>query len=414
MSVFLNQEQERAINAIMQGKDIILLGAAGTGKSTVISKAIDILTRKGLRVIICAPTGAAARIVGGRTVHSALDYPIGVIPNNYKKNMISADIYHADVIIVDELSMVRIDLMEHLIIDAKRKQKPAQLILCGDFKQLQPVICDDDKEAFEKQWGELSRGGYAFDSDEYKQLGAEIIHLTEPMRQKEDRKFFENLSLIGNGDYEGAISIMNKSSKDEFIDDIYLFPHKRQVDEKNFEKLSMINKKEFIYKATIKDPSFYQEMQQPQILKFKEGCRVMALNNESGRAYYNGSLGTVISCEKDSVVVRFDENGYICEVHRYEYKKPVYDATGEVVGEKVLGDHIPLTLAYATTHHKSQGQTYRRANIDPHCFTGGQLYTVLSRVKENGNMYLLSDIRKRDLIVSQEVLDYYQKLGMSS
>lgn len=411
--MILNQAQNQAIKSIMQGKDVILLGASGTGKSTVINEITKRQTAKGLHVIKCAPTGAAARIVGGRTVHSALDYSIGIMPSNYERNMIPADIYHADVIIVDELSMVRIDVMEHLIRDAKLKKKPAQLILCGDFKQLSPVISDDDKDAFEKQWGELSRVGYAFDSNAYKQLDAEIIHLTEPMRQKNDRQFFDNLSLIGNGIYEGAMEIMSKASKEEFVNDIYLFPHKFQVEEKNTEKLRKINKPIYKFEAIAKDVSFYQQMQQPRILKLKEGCRVMSLVNDPRGAYFNGSLGTITSCEKNYVVVRFDENSFEHEIHQYEYKKPVYDdTTGEVLREKIMGYQLPLTLAYATTHHKCQGQTYVRVNIEPKCFTGGQLYTVLSRVKENCDIHLLSDIRKRDLIVSQEVLNYYQKLGL--
>ena len=412
MNIQMNNEQENAINSIMQGKDVILLGAAGTGKSTVISEAIESLEKKGLQVRICAPTGTAARIVQGRTVHNLFDYQIGVRPRNYERTTVSADIEQADAIIVDEVSMVRVDLMEWLIKDAKQKKKPAQLILCGDYKQLQPVISSREKIAFKKQWGGQSRLGYAFDSNEYKRLDVSIIHLTEPMRQKADRRFFDALSRIGNGDYGGVVEIMERCSREEFEDAIYLYPRKSQVEEKNLQKLKEIKKREYIYSAKVIDDSFLEEMQQPKTLRLKEGCRVMSLVNEANGAYFNGSLGTIISCEKDHVVVRFDETEGVYEIGEYEYKWPVYNSAGEVDGEKIMGYHLPLTLAYATTHHKCQGQTYSRANIAPQCFTGGELYTVLTRVRDVCNMHLLSRIRRSDLIVPKDVRNYYRQLEL--
>lgn len=427
----LTLSQQDALNKMLCGGNIFLTGEAGTGKSTVIKAFISALERMGKNVLITAPTGVAALNIGGATLHRTFAAPVSVISPSEKAKVTSV-LKNADVVVIDEISMCRIDLFEYVskcIIKAS-KRNDIQVVVVGDFFQLPPVITANDKPLLEKLYPNMTKG-FAFESTFWNDLSFTTIELREIIRQ-DDPIFVKYLNMARTGNVNCIKWFNDNANKKEIPNGIVLCGRNTEVDRINHDKLSLLSSEEYVYHSTCVGEVKNSDKVVDDELHMKKGARVMCLVNDPYDKYQNGSFGTVMNCTSESVDVLFD-NGHVdtfnkheWEINKYvlkEAKVPVkdHDEDGNeiIVGynevqticKDVIGlySQIPLKLAYAITIHKSQGQTFDKLNLYPNaCFDDGQLYVALSRVKSIEGLSLLAYMPSRSLITNEKVKAFYK------
>ena len=410
----LNTMQRLALKAMIEGRNIFLTGAGGTGKSVVISEFVKNTSKS---VVLCAPTGVAANHIGGITIFKLLHPPLGPIASYINPAKWNQILMAADVIIVDETSMVRFDLFKYLIRTVRyyedlRKCR-IQLIVVGDMYQLPPVINDkDDGPALKKLFGNIGRG-FAFQTKEWYQCRFMPIILTEQMRQA-DPVFIDNLNRLRVGD-DSCIDYLNQGSAPYRNNGITLCPSRNEAKEINERRLAELVGESRTYDAFIEGVFASHTMPTSDSLELKNGARVMALRNDRDGRYQNGSCGTIIEMLSDSVTIRFD-NGNTANVGFCTWEN--YDYTVNEEGklrQTVIGSFCQLAvqLAYAITIHKSQGQTFNQINVKPECFAEGQLYVALSRVKSLEGLYIDGEIQKHHIKTCSEVKAFYEMIRNS-
>ena len=292
--------------------------------------------------------------------------------------------------------------------------------MVGDFCQLPPVVLDKDKEILDEYYGVDIGSAYAFQSKYWEKFEFKNVMLTDILRQK-DMKFVTALNQARMGDAQCIEFLEQNSAHYPIENGIYIYSTNRKVKELNERKLGMINNP--LWEFVAKEEGIVNETDRmtDKILKLKVGARVMMLTNDIENKWQNGSLGTILNIEIGRIKIRLD-NGKDVSVSPYEWSIERYVVVEQQIGKQVVKvlekeeigtfEQFPLKLAYAITMHKSQGQTYERANISPEAWAPGQLYVALSRVKEIQKMHLLSDIEKRHLLVSPEVIEFYQNIEM--
>ena len=433
--VQLTNDQDSCLRALKSGVNALVTGSAGTGKSFVISEFIRWCGSTGKNVMVTAPTGIAALNIGGTTLHRAFHVPLEVL--NFDYPTVSAihkrceDIVRSfalygemsvlpymDVIIIDEISMCRIDLFDYvatriLAINFFREMygnQRVQVVLVGDFLQLPPVIPPKDKEVLYHIYGGDCGRGYAFQSRFYGEFGFKCLNLREVVRQK-DAEFSRRLRDARVGFTASLQYFMDKQSNGVIEGGITLTGKNKTAFEHNSRELAKIKGKEVVYTARETGTVKQSDKANTDLVSLKVGARVMSLVN--GGNYSNGSLGTVVGIKDNTnrtVVVEFDSGEraeiepYDWEVYSYEYDKEEKSFKKIVVGTFT---QIPLKLGYAITIHKSQGQTYDSVNIDPVCWEYGQLYTALSRCKSVDKMHFLYPLKNSYLKAAPEVVKYY-------
>ena len=438
--VELTNDQDSCLRALKSGVNALVTGSAGTGKSFVISEFIRWCGSTGKNVIVTAPTGIAALNIGGTTLHRAfrvplevlsLDYPtvsaifnecdeiVRSLPRNRNGDeREESALLHTDVLIIDEVSMCRIDLFDYIAVRVlalnyyrqRVGKRAVQVVLVGDFLQLPPVIIPKDKEVLYHIYGEDCGRGYAFQSRFYGEFGFKCLNLREVVRQK-DAEFSRKLRDARVGFTASLSYFMEKQSQSVIKGGITLTGKNKTAFEHNSRELAKIKGKEVVYTARETGTVKNSDKANTDLVSLKVGARVMSLVN--GENYSNGSLGTVVGIKDNTnrtVVVEFD-NGtsaniepYDWEVYSYEYDKEEKSFKKVVIGTFT---QIPLKLGYAITIHKSQGQTYDSVNIDPVCWEYGQLYTALSRCKSVDKMHFLSPLKNYYLKAAPEVVKYY-------
>lgn len=385
------------------------------------NKFIEKCNSEGKQIVICAPTGIAAINIGGVTVHRVFRLPIKPLVEGPR--CIPLTLKDADVLLMDEVSMARIDVFDYMsqvlvILNRIRRgmgKKDIQVILVGDFFQLPPVITDKDREVLEgyKYGRELGKG-YAFQSKFWKTYNFVCIQLDEVVRQS-DKEFIDNLNAIRHGDYRGIKYFNTKSSKVPIDGAILLCGTNKAVNQKNNTEYNKIKSKEFVYEATIEGEVSESDKIVPEVLKLKVGCRIMTVVNDCTGKFQNGTLGTIIDLKDDSVTIETDE-GAVVNLDKYTWDIHNYSAEQQENSIKISMDSIgqytqyPLKLAYAVTIHKSQGQTFDKVNLNPYCWDCGQLYVALSRVRNIDGLYLEQLIQNRFLVTSKDVMNFFRKL----
>lgn len=401
-----NAQLELAFDYIEHtGMNIFLTGKAGTGKTTFLKYLKESSSK---RVIVLAPTGVAAINAGGVTVHSFFQLPLGphvpgmtptgngrpTYANRLKKEKISI-IRSIDLLVIDEISMVRADLLDAVDEVLRRyrdRHRPfggVQLLMIGDVHQLAPV-------AKEEEWAVL-KGHYEsvffFHSKALQETSYVSIELKTIYRQQ-DARFIELLNQARESCLdEESLHLLNERHVPGFTpaDDegyITLTTHNLQARRINEYRLNALKSPPHTFQAEIKDEFPDYAFPTDRDLVLKNGAQVMFVKNDSSpeKRYYNGKIGEVINIGKETVDVRGREDGEIVRVTREEWKNMRYtidEQTRELV-EKVEGSfkQFPLKCAWAITIHKSQGLTFDKAVIDPHAaFAHGQVYVALSRCR---------------------------------
>ncbi len=398
---------------------ILVTGKAGTGKSTLVRFIRD----SGLfpNTVILAPTGIAAINVTGQTIHSFFRLPPRIItadalegqrPNRMWKKV--------DLIIVDEISMVRADIidgMDMVLRKARKTNAPfggARMMFVGDFHQLPPVVPRHEGEILERL-GYQSPFAYGA-----KILAGRRFHkfeLTQVHRQSE-AQFLRILSDIRQSDYpHDALDDLNHlchRPHREGVTPLLLTGTNAAAARYNADGLARIDAppRRFLGKIEGKFNIAKNKLPVPETVDLKVGARVMALKNDTDKAWVNGSLGVVEAITEREVHVRFDHSGKIGEVKISSWDNTRYDwdEAGQKPISTVVGSYaqIPLTLAWAVTIHKAQGLTLDDVRIDLErgAFAAGQTYVALSRARTLAGLSLARALTLRDVITENRHEEY--------
>ena len=416
----LNREQKFTYKMLMQGYNIFLTGGAGVGKTYVINYFVEQSRYIGKNVMICAPTGIAALNIGGVTLHRQFRAPLGVILNyKYTRN---EELIRTDILIIDEISMCRIDLFDFIcknIADANSIRrslglKNIQIVIVGDFFQLPPVIKEYEQRALSTYYGYDIGVGFAFNSVYWNMLELNTIVLTESIRQQ-DEYFINNLNNIRIGNKAYIDMIYNNSCKQHINNAITLCGKNREAQEINTKSLHMIDEQSMYYKAIISGDVVETDTLAELNLELRPGARVMTLVNSQDK-YVNGMLGTIQGLYDDCIIVQMD-NGKTIEIERFHWdikryeveETPEHDFNIKEVNVGYI-EQFPVKLAYAITIHKSQGQTYDKMNIIPYCWDCGQLYVAISRCKKLENIHFKYEPDIKYLVISLNVIKFYNSL----
>ena len=406
----LNSDQRAALVAMERGDNVFITGCGGTGKSVVIREFVE-KTEK--NVVVCAPTGKAAINVGGITVHKLILPPARLVAPYMMPSDDNELMDAADIIVVDEVSMLRIDTFEYLVRTMRasedRTGKSKQLVVIGDMYQLPPVITTSDRELIQTYWGDVGEA-FAFRSKDWKDCNFTNIVLREQMRQS-DEEYIHNLELLRMGNTECIDFFNNKTSKHR-MDGVTLCSRKTYAATINNELLERLPGESKTYTALIDGdfPDSYKMTSDS--ITLKPGARVITLYNDPEGLFQNGSTGTVKSVYGEVVEVALD-TGKDVVIGYYTWSNDELKVTenGKLISTPVGSfSQIPLTLGYAMTIHKAQGMTLTAANIIPDCFAPGQLYVAMSRVKTAAGVYIDGEIWPEDIMASSVVTEFYDSL----
>jgi len=417
----LNEKQQLAIDCAKQGKNLFITGSGGVGKSVVIR---ELETLFGSTALFLAPTGIAALNIQGSTLHRVFGLPFSVATDSdyFDVNSSTADLFsdgQITTIIIDEISMVRGDMF--ITIDEKLRRIThqnhlpfggLQIIVVGDFFQLPPVLTRDDNDVYYQLYESL----YAFNTDTWKQIEFDVIELDQVMRQDDENTIRALNSIRRGSKSQSVLKWINKQCQGNEVkcdEAVTLCTTNRIAGIINTVFFDDINEDEFTYYAIV-EGRFNEKPVEPH-LKLKKSCRVVICANNLFAGYSNGQCGEVLSLDDDSIMVQLDDGGTvkigmkIWESYRYQRVK------GKIT--KVVDgsfEQIPVKLGYAITIHKAQGMTLDECVLDlgTGAFSHGQTYVALSRIRSLKNLELERNIKRSDLIVDQEVIDFYKSLGL--
>ena len=376
-------------------KNIFIQGSAGTGKSYLINQYLDSLSAEEHKtVLLLAPTGKAADVIGGTTVHKAFELRVGVQIPDEEIISIPKMLQNIHTIIIDEISMLRIDVFEKIMQILKFADSNGQsirLIVVGDFGQLAPVCTSSDKAILKTLYSDI-KGYYAFNSAKWHKADFEKIVLHKIFRQK-DAELIEHLNGIKYGRYSDLEWFKYNASPFMSNKPVYICSRRKTVDEFNQSAIEEYSKENptTIYQAKYVGP-LPAELPCSKTLTLGVGVRVMTICNE--KHYKNGMLGTVKILANDKVVVKFD-NGKTVTIKRKTFE--LENGTSYI--------QFPLILAYAVTVHRAQGSTFEHVAIMcDGCFEAGQLYCLLSRCPSIDNMTFIGELKPSDLKINTEAL----------
>lgn len=413
-------------------RNIFLTGKAGTGKTTFLHKLKEVSQK---RMVVVAPTGVAAINAGGVTIHSFFQMPFGpILPdrlaaeNSNNKNRFVRKfnkkkiniIRSLDLLVIDEISMVRADLLDG-IDNVLRKYKNGsqvfggvQLLMIGDLQQLAPV-------AKEHEWN-LLRDHYEtiffFSSKAFKQSQPISIELKYIYRQQ-DNTFIKILNEIREDKLSaGSFEKLNERYKPNYRPEndegyITLTTHNASANRINDEQLRKVKTKLHTFEAEVRGQFPEHAYPADEFLKLKTGAQVMFIKNDSSpeKRYYNGKIGVVTDIDDDIINVKSKDEDESIAVNRemWENIKYAINERSKEIEEDVAGSFIqyPLRLAWAITIHKSQGLTFEKAVIDAKAaFAHGQTYVALSRCKTLEGLVLSSQISDEGIICDRTVCSF--------
>ena len=388
---------------------LFLTGKAGTGKTTFLREVVRYTKKK---CIVLAPTGIAAVNAGAMTIHSFFQFGLGPFvqgviepKSDFRINKSKLElIRHLQLLIIDEVSMVRADLMDHIDVELRRirrNSKPfggVQLLMIGDLQQLPPIAHGGEDELLRQYYKTL----YFFISSALKSMKYSCIELKNVYRQT-DGHFIDILNHARNCTLTSQdISDLNARYIPGFSpkpEDGYirLMTHNRQVDYVNETEMEKLDSKPYTFVAAVTGTFPEESYPTADSLTLKKGAQVMFIKNDPERRFINGTLGEVKSIDKNSIAVRLAESGTIIDVEPMEWQNIRYqfDEESKEISSKQIGrfKQYPLKAAWAITVHKSQGLTFDKAIIDVHAaFSPGQAYVALSRCRTLDGLVLSSPV----------------------
>ncbi|PKB16716.1 helix-turn-helix domain-containing protein [Flavobacterium sp. 5] len=426
---FINQTQQ----------SVFLTGKAGTGKTTLL-KEIIATTHK--NTVVVAPTGIAALNAGGVTIHSMFQLPFGgFIPDNSAPQFSDttkfetkatlrrhfkmsgqkrAVIQNMQLLIIDEVSMLRADLldaMDFMMQSVRKNQRPfggVQVLFIGDLLQLPPIIRDEEWRTLRTYY----KGKFFFHAHVMQQYPPLYIELSKIYRQTDDR-FISVLNNLRNNEITPTdIQMLNEFVQPNFDlkankGYITLTTHNAKADVMNTQSLEDLEGKQTTFLPVITGDFPEKIYPIDPNLQLKVGAQVMFVKNDLSQEknYFNGKMGVVKNMTSKEIWVHFPDEDKTIEVDKYEWQNIRYtvnELTKEIE-EEILGTfvHYPIKLAWAITVHKSQGLTFDKAALDvSQVFLPGQAYVALSRLRSLNGLILLSPLRMNGISNDQDVMDY--------
>lgn len=434
-----NKEWQQALQIIeYTRRSLFLTGKAGTGKSTFLRYVAQHTKKK---LVILAPSGIAAINAGGQTLHSFFKLPFHpLLPNDsrynvrnirktlkYNNDLIKL-LRELELIIIDEISMVRADIIDFidrlLRIYCRNMREPfggKQLLLVGDIFQLEPVVKEDEWRLMQPFYA----SAYFFSAKVWEQMQLVSVELRKVYRQT-DSDFIAILDRIReNAATDADLQAINSrataadgspvGTNNGF--QITLATRRDTVDYINDQQLQQLDGAASIFKGTIQGDFPLTSLPAPMELEVKPGAQVIFTKNDKEKRWVNGTIGVVIGIdEEEGIIGVVDEDGHEYDVARevWENMRYTFNEKEQKIEEELLGTfkQFPLRLAWAITVHKSQGLTFRQVKIDfsgGGAFAGGQTYVALSRCSSLKGIILEEPIRRADIFVRPEVVAFARK-----
>lgn len=406
--------------------NLFLTGKAGTGKTVFLR---DFVAHTKKKVVVLAPTGIAAINANAMTIHSFCRFGLAPCP----LGRVSFDTDYAleedeeelvrnlELIIIDEVSMVRADVMDHIsekIRLIRNSQEPfggVQLLLIGDLYQLPPVVTKESEKVLKNCYN----GNYFFfNSNAIKKVGFETICLNKVYRQNNPE--FVNIlnnARVGNVSLEECNKLNTcYSSSCEVTGDekfITLVAQKSQADEINNEGINRLDGNAKVYHAEVTDDFSKELFPTNETLYLKVGAQVMFVKNDKDGRFCNGTLGEIVELEKDRIFVKVGEDKIEVtplswDNNRYKYNRKKNRIQNETIGKF---KQFPLKPAWAITIHKSQGLTFDNAIIDiPRAFAAGQAYVALSRCRSLEGLVLKTKLNPESFFTDPLIDAFYDNV----
>lgn len=427
MTLDLNPKFQHALELMETTRlNLFITGRAGTGKSTLLNYFRE-KTPKNIAVL--APTGVAALNVQGQTIHSFFKFKPTVTLDSIRRlsKEKERDIYNSlDAIVIDEISMVRADLLDcvdrFLRLNGKNPHEPfggLQMIFIGDLYQLPPVVTSEEKEAFKAHYS----SPYFFSAKFFDTFALELIELDKIYRQK-DTAFIHLLNAVRNQTFTHMdIANLNGRVHENFDPPdedyfVYLTPYTANAHALNEEKLGKLPGKLHQFTAVIEGDFKKDCFPTLPLLSIRPQSQIMMVNNDPRGRWVNGTMGKVLSIEErentQAVIVKLETGSKVTILPNKWEISQFFLEEGHIKA-KVVGSftQYPLTLAWALTIHKSQGKTFEKVifDIGKGAFTPGQVYVALSRCTSLEGLVLKKPIQKHHMWMNAEVAKFLARLG---
>ncbi len=406
-----------------QSEHFFVTGKAGTGKSTLLQLFRKTTSKK---VVVLSPTGISALNVNGQTIHSFFQFPPKLMhPGEiFINKRLSRLMTSLDAIIIDEVSMVRADVMDAIDFSLRLHRKSVdafggvQMIFFGDLFQLPPVVSSQEEREYFRT---VYESQYFFNAHVFKgKAPLQMIELTQVFRQSE-RHFIRLLDSIRTMtfEYEELEELNERYVPDAEIEEPYLTlcSTNASANQINKEKLALLNTPSFFYHGEVKGNFNPNVFPTDYKLELRLEGQVMMIRNDTEKRFVNGSLGKIIALDEEKITVRLTSDSgtteeFVLPKMTWEVTKYTIDtSSANPIKSEVIGSftQYPVKLAWAVTIHKSQGKTYDRVAIDlgRGAFEHGQTYVALSRCRTLNGVFLLKPLTPRDIMVDERVVEFY-------
>ena len=413
-SIYAQPSEWVASGAGAQG-NLFLTGRAGTGKTTLLRK---FMAHAGESALVLAPTGVAAMNAGGQTLHSFFKFPPRLIePQDVKRLRTARLMKAAETIIIDEISMVRADMLDaidrslKLNRGSKRPFGGVRMILAGDLHQLPPVVRGEEAEILRERYG----GAYFFHAPAFREAEFALLALKHVFRQA-DPKFLALLGALRRGTLTPPdqsllqTRVTDRSAVDASETHVVLTPNNANAFRINQARLDELPGEEILFEAKVQGNFDEKSYPTEADLELKEGARVMLIKNDPDGRWVNGSLATMVGVNGANALVEIEGRTYEIEPADWEKHKYTLDPETKKVSRETVGTfkQVPLRLAYAVTIHKAQGLTLDKVFIDfdSGMFAHGQAYVAFSRARDLEGLELSRPVRPRDLVMDRNAFAF--------